>query len=205
MRWWEFCSNSWIVWEWTTVLFDWLWLDFDEVNLKIIECSLLCLKKKKPLFFSFKSQCAIEPISSHLWYSEESEALSTLAKQRWQTYSGPSDPPRIRYHLSPLVQVLLKTHSSAYLLPYYLCYPPLPPTPTLSPLLPRAQNGKIFRHAIAMHMTRKGNPFNPKPPRPRYLFLRSQSNTVLNVIVLIVLPSPFKSGFSSSLFFCLSV
>ena len=166
---------------------------------------LLTVPKKKTLFFSFKSQCAIEPISSHLWYSEESEALSTLAKQRWQTYSGPSHPPRIRYHLSPLVQVLLKTHSSAYLLPYYLCCPALPPTPTLSPLLPRAQNGKIFRQAIAMHMTRKGSPFNPRPPRPRYLFLRSQSNTVLNVIVLIVLPSPFQSGFSSSLFFCLSV
>lgn len=61
--------------EWT-IKFDWLWLDFDEVNLKIIECHLQCLIKIFILLVKKKKriQCSIEPISCCLWSVERSAA-----------------------------------------------------------------------------------------------------------------------------------
>lgn len=111
MWWWEFCSNSWIVWGmnycsvWLIVAWFW-WGKFEDYWM------LLTVPKKKSLFFSFKSHCAIEPISSHLWYSEEPPAPEHSQKQRWQTYSGPSDPPRIRYHLPILISLVAHLSSA---------------------------------------------------------------------------------------------
>ena len=138
---------------WLIVAWFW-WGEFENYLM------LLTMPNKNLYSFSLKkSQCAIEPISSHLQSTEGSAILSTLAEQRWWTNSGPSDPRWVRSHLKPLVQVLLKTHSRAHPLPHYHCH-----TPTTTHTYPftstakgTEKNWKIFSHATPMHMTREGN------------------------------------------------
>lgn len=127
---------------WLIVAWFW-WGEFENYLM------LLTVPNKNPYSFSLKkSQCAIEPISSHLQSTEGSAILSTLEEQRWWTNSGPSDPRWVRSHLKPLVQVLLNTHSRAHPLPHYHCHTPT--TTHTYPFTSTAKGTEKMERSLAM-------------------------------------------------------